>query len=133
MKAIKIEEKNSAAIESALKEVNGKSTAHAYTTYEEIADIAKRSESAVFKLVLAEKYMPGAKVISESGSSVAKRYKGSRNSTIIRIERKKSGWYLTDVQQSTLYTNAGRENLILTAAQDDRAIEKLRSLYSIRG
>jgi hypothetical protein len=130
MKALKIELSNKSAIESELHAINGRATAHSYTSFNEIEAIAKRFEGKVYDLLCSKKEMVGAIVRSESGSSVAKKYKGSRVSTIVTIERKSTGWYLTDVKSGQLWTDGGRDVLTLTAQQDARAVEQFRKSYN---
>lgn len=131
MKAIKIEAKNKAAIESALKAVNGKSDAHAYTTMEEVVCVANDYEKKVVKLVGAKARAVGAIAYSESGGSVPDAYKYSRHGTSLKIERRSTGWFLVDVKQVEIYKDGGRDRLFLTAEQDAAAIDELRKAYSI--
>ena len=131
MKTIKITESNSTQIESALHEVNGKSTAHTYTAYAEIKEIAKRAEQKLTALI-PKSYGAGSCFVSESGDSVANKYKGSRNSTTVKIERKSNGfWYLTKIEQGTLYTDGGKEHLYITEPQKEKAIEALFKNFTV--
>ena len=131
MKTIKITDSNSTQIESALHEVNGKSTAHTYTTFAEIKEIAKRAEQKLTALI-PKSYSAGAKFTSESGDSVAKKYKGIRNSTVVVIERKSNvDWYLTKIERGTLYTDGGKEYLYITESQKQKAIEVLCKNFAV--
>jgi hypothetical protein len=131
MKALKIELSNTTAIEAELHSVNGKAKAHSYTDFSEIKAIADKFESKVYALLGNKKAMTGAKIISESGSSVAKSYKGKRVSTIVTIERKSSGWFLIAIGTGYLYNDSGKSELFLTAAQDVRAVVQFRKNYNL--
>jgi hypothetical protein len=131
MKALKIELSNTTAIESALHSVNGRSASHSYTTFEEVVKISERFEQRVYDILGSKKEMVGAVVRSESGSSVAKSYKGKRASTVVVLERKSTGWFLVSINRGELWNDGGREYLTLTAAQDARAVEVLRKNYAV--
>ncbi len=132
MKALKIETKNSASIEAALRTVNGTAHAHTYTEFSQIEAIAQRAESQVCALLGSKKDSIGATFTSESGASVAGRYNVRRLSTTVTLVRKKGGWFLTEVGGGALYTAGGGTRLILTRAQDARAIEQLRQTYTCK-
>ena len=51
MKAIPVKETNREAIEAALKEINGNSTRHTYTSYEEIEWLAEKAEEKLSALM----------------------------------------------------------------------------------
>lgn len=131
MKAIKVTAANAAAIETALATVNGKATAHAYTTAQEIIDLAERAESQLEGLGIIKSARSGAVLISGSGSAVPNSYKYSRTGTRIELQRKSSDWYLIGATQLTIFKSGGKTNLILTKAQDELAIAALRKQYSI--
>lgn len=131
---VKIEEKNASAIEAALKAVNGRATAHAYTDYAEIAALADESEKEVLALVGSRKAAVGAVVESTSGGKVPNAYaKIARNrvGTTVKIERFATGWFLTGVKSATIYQSGGSDRLTLTEAQDAEAVKRLRSQYLV--
>ena len=133
MKAIKICEANGAAIEAALKEVNGRATEHAYTRFTELLGVAMEAESRALRLLGLKKHLPGMIVHAMSGGSVAKSYKRSRLTTSVTLELRGKNWYLTEITQSSLYADqSGFINLRLTPAQDAAAVALLRSRYSIQ-
>lgn len=131
MKAIKVTAANATAIETALAAVNGKATAHAYTTAQEIIDLAERAESQLEGLGIIKSARSGAVLISASGDAVPNSYKYSRIGTRIELRRKSSDWYLTDAAQWTIYKTGGSTQMVLTKAQDELAIAALRKQYSI--
>lgn len=131
MKPIRIIEKNKAAIVSALAAVNGKATAHAWTTYADIEYLSKVAEKQVIDLVGSQKAAVGARMTATSGGKVANAYRYSRSGTWAVIDRRSTGWFLISVDHRTLYLSGGTRELILTAAQDRRAVEVLRTKYTV--
>jgi hypothetical protein len=131
MKPIRITEKNKVAIVAALAAVNGKATAHAWTTYADIEYLSMVAEKQVIDLLGSQKAAVGAKLQATSGGKVANAYKYSRSGTWVRIERRSTGWFLVSVDHATLYSSGGSRQLTLTAEQDRRAIEVLRAKYTV--
>jgi hypothetical protein len=132
MKPIKITEKNSAAIVAILASVNGKAELHAWTTFDDIDYLARVAEVRLLDLVGSQKAAAGAEFRATSGAKVANSYKYSRSGTAVTLERRSTGWFLVYAAEQTLYPNTGGERkLTLTAAQDAKAIEVLRSSYLI--
>lgn len=129
MKAIKINEENKMKIENALKAVNGRSEAHAYTQASEIEAIAERAENELTCLVY-KKDAAGAEYVSISGDAVSASYRGMRNGTKIVIQRRSTGWYLIDAEAVLLYAQGGGKNrLYLTERQNDAAIAYLHKNF----
>lgn len=132
MKPIAIVEKNKAKIEAALEEVNGRATAHTYTSYAEIEQEASAAEKRLGGLLLKKDFQ-GAICYAESGSAVAKSYKNTRIGTRIKIRRGSSAWFLESIEAITLYTDGGHaQRLALTQEQDVAAKAKLSTLYAIQ-
>ena len=133
VKAIKIVADNAAAIEAALSSVNGKATAHTFTTAHEIIDLAERAESTLFYLLARKADMKGAVITATSGgSSLPNSYKYSRVVTHVKIERRSSSWWLVEIESGSLSTNQqGGVHLTLTKEQDERAVEVLRKQYGV--
>ena len=73
-KPIQITEKNAAAIEAALAEVNGRAGAHAYTSFSEIEQLAKAAEARLSALGILKKNAQGARWTETSGSEVSNAY-----------------------------------------------------------
>ena len=129
MKDIKIIEANEQAIEALLKETNGRSWSHAYTTYAEIDSLVSAAEKQLDRL-LYKKDWPGATWRETSGGKVANSYRGNRNGTYVVIERRSSAWYLVSAQKVTIYNDGGgRGWLYLTVAQQKAAHEKLAETF----
>jgi hypothetical protein len=134
MKPIKISVENFPAIETALKAVNGKASAHTFTTGGSVHIIADLAEAKLDRLGLPKSCRAGAVFIAQSGESLPASYKYKAQTTNIRIERKASGWVLTDISPSTLYPKSKPQRaLVLTEAQDAKAIEVLRRAYMTKG
>jgi hypothetical protein len=119
------------AVETALSLVNGKSKEHTFTDYSQIAEVAKDAESGLEKLGILKKDVVGAKFIAYSGGTVPNSYKYSRTGTVIHLERKSSGWHLTNIKTYNLYQKPPHNQFILTEKQDACAIASLRQKYNI--
>ena len=131
IKATRITEQNRAAIFHILAGVNGKATAHTFTTYQQIEQIAAAAEKQLIGLVGSQKSAVGARYKATSGEKVANAYKYTRAGTAIILERRSTGWFLVDAVFVTLYANTGGDRrLTLTAAQDARAVELFRAGYT---
>lgn len=131
MKAIKITEANKTVIEAALKAANGAATAHTTTTFKEVEFVATMMEQQVYRLVGTKDMMVGAKVTHQSGDSLPNAYKYDRQVTVITMERRATGWFLTSATSATAYKEAGRETIYLTEQQDEAAIAQLRKAYKV--
>ena len=131
MKAIKIIPDNFSAIVAALSAVNGRAAEHCYTSADEIEAAAKYAENRLEHFGLPKAERTGAKLYATSGAAVPNAYKYGRKATYIVLERKGSGWYLTDVQPSNIFKEGGRRSLQLTKKQDERAVATLRKQYSV--
>ena len=133
MKALKLCEANAAAIEAALKEVNGRATEHVYTRFTELLGVTAEAENRALRLLGLKKHLPGLTVRAMSGGSVARAYRNARRTTRVTIELRGKNWYLTEIAQSSLYADqVGFINLRLTQAQDAAAVALLRSHYSVQ-
>ena len=132
MKPIKINANNATAIEAALSAINGRATAHAYTSAAEIIAIASNMEKRLETLGISKKDRPGARAHSVSGGRVANAYKYSRQGTSVTIARQGADWYLTHIAAWTVYKEGGSTTLELTPAQDAAAVRELRSAYSVK-
>lgn len=127
---MKINVNNQSAVEAALAAVNGKATTHVYTTQADILAVAQWAEAELARLI-GKSFASGAVVESTSGDTVANAYKYARSATKIRLERGASGWFLTHVAGVAIYAPGGSTTLVLTEAQDARAIEVLRKGYKV--
>lgn len=132
MKPILITETNAEAIEFALTAVNGRATAHCYTTFGEIRAEAERAERKLSDLLEARSKHVGARYVSQSGGRVASSYRRSRVVTRITLKRGAKGWYLEAVKQGLLWPNeTGGAYLRLTPAQDCAIVAAIRQRYTV--
>ena len=132
MKEIKITQSNTHKIETALREINLKSTAHTYTQFDQIEELIVDAEKRLTNLIGAKKHFPKAIFDATSGAAVANAYKYSRDATCVTLTRKSSDWYLTAVVSTKIYKDGGKKTLRLTAAQDAIVYKKVRENYSIQ-
>lgn len=117
-KTIAITTANKAVIEAALVAVNGRATAHTYTSFEEVAEIAEAAEAAIAALNLPKADRVGAVWFETSGAAVAKAYRQPRIATALKIIRKASGWHLASVSDAQIWEKGGgKGRLYLTEAQ----------------
>lgn len=131
MKALKITETNVAAIEAALAEINGRCTAHTYTSAAEIAEIARLGEVTLAEW-LPKDALPGAVITATSGDWVPNAYRGVRIGTRVVLQRRSRGWYLISVHATTLYREGGRTRFTLTREQHALAVARFSSQYSVQ-
>ena len=132
MKEIKIALVNTHKIEAVLREVNQKSTAHTYTSFDQIEALVEDAETRLVNLLVAKKYFVGAIFYAASGFAVPNSYKYSRIGTQVTLTRKPTGWFLTDAVSTKIYKDGGKKTLRLTAAQDSIVYKKVRTNYSIQ-
>ena len=135
MKAIRIAEENAAAIEAALKEVNGAATAHTFTTYSELAARAVELETRLEALHLSKANRVDAKAIVVSGDTLPTAYskKGPKVvRTTVTLKRRPTGWFLIDANAGHWWANrpVPDGHVVLTAAQDAVAVSVFRSRYT---
>jgi len=132
---IRITEANAAAIEMALKAVNGRATTHAYTHYSEIEALAAAAEAKLEAIGLPKAQRANAQWEETSGSAVSNSYAKkafSRAATIVRLQRRPSGWLLLSASATTIGASGGGKGvLILNAEQDAEAVRRLRAGYSV--
>ena len=129
---IKICTKNLPKLDAALAVVNGKAKDHTYSGYDLLA-VAAAAEAYALSILKNQRWVVLAQWESESGSAVSNAYKYSRISTIVRIKRGKSGWYLVDAKASTLYSKGGTSHLILTVVQANHAASLAAQRYVVKG
>ncbi|MBN8489948.1 MAG: hypothetical protein J0M00_00760 [Burkholderiales bacterium] len=130
-KQIKIVAESASTIEAALAAANGKATRHTFSTYNEIADLARYGETRLERMRLPQAERPGAKVDATSGDAMPKAYKYTRNGTRVQLLRRGAGWYLQAAEVCTLWPqDRGGARLTLTAEQDAEALRRFRATYT---
>jgi len=95
---IAIAEKNLAAIETELKKINGKAQSFALTSFNEVQVAAGVAEKKLAALPKSDR--AGATLTYRPNGPSANSYKYDADSTIIRLARTSSGWFLVDVIKS---------------------------------
>lgn len=130
-KAIKITDSNKDVIESLLKQINGRSVTHVYSSFKDVESIVSHAEKQLASLRLPKKMYKDAKYTSVSGDSVASAYKYGRNATEIVIVRKSAAWYVEKVRSVNVFASGGNDRLYLTEKQDIEVVKKVRQLYNV--
>jgi hypothetical protein len=130
-KQIRISDEHAHAIETALATTNGKAHKHAFTTYQQIADLAEYGEQRLTRMGLPKSARHGAVVIGTSGDQVPLAYKHPRQGTRVRLVRRSSGWYLVASEKVLLWPKDHFKcDLHLTVDQDVEAVRRFRCTYS---
>jgi len=109
------------ATRSALDGVNGKATAHTYTTARELVAIADAVERKLESHGVPQKIRAGVKITAMSGVPTAKSYNRQARSAIatsVTFERNGSAWYVTDVRRVERYTGPGGQEKIVVGLTD---------------
>ena len=126
---IKINEKNAQKIHTALDYINGRRTAFTIRSSSEIEYIAQNAEERLYVLPIKER--TGAIVFYTPQGPWANAYGYSAHSTRIKIERKPTGWFLTDVKEATVYPKQKKQiDIYLTQVQADEI--QRRSLFDYK-
>lgn len=128
---ISINIKNTEKINGALFAMNGKANIHTITRAWEIRNIADSANDYLADLGLSKSKMVGAKVSYTSGGDVPSAYKWQRKVTHVELERRKSGWFLNNIEVIDIWGSATNPSYLLTRDQDSIVIAKTRSGYGI--
>tara|TARA_R110000868_G_scaffold11688_2_gene57024 strand:+ start:3715 stop:4113 length:399 start_codon:yes stop_codon:yes gene_type:complete len=127
---IKINIANLPAIQAAVNEANGRSTAHTFHAAAQIIQCAENAEKQLADLGLIKSLRPGAMAVATSGNAVARSYKYQRMISYAKMIRKSSAWFLIELSKfETWTTGAGITSINLTAAQDISVSAIFRSRY----
>jgi hypothetical protein len=130
-KQIKITNDHAHAIETALAITNGRAHQHAFTTYQQIADLADYGERRLRSMGLPKSARPGAVVIATSGDEMPRAYRYRRYGTRVRLVRRSSGWHLDAAETVVLWPqDCFKPELHLTVDQDAEAVRRFRGTYS---
>jgi len=131
MQPIRIHEDNAVAIEAALHKANGAALTHTFNCYSDIEAEADLASSRLGELGLPVKLWKGARFRTWSGGRVAKSYKYSRQATMVTLERRATGWFLVDVQQTAVWEKPPEPQLCVTRYQADEAQRRFAERYTI--
>jgi hypothetical protein len=131
MKPIKFLESNAGKINTILAGVNGPAVGHVYYSYQDFAGRAARKILAAKDLVGGDSYTVGIKISIESGVPVSKSYKYVRIGTRLTLERRASGWFITEISRCNIWPSGGQSMIIMTPEHHDRAVTVLKRGYLI--
>lgn len=127
---IKINDKNTAALEAALANANGKATAHTFKWAFEIIGVAQQAEAKLNSLSLGKGSRSGAIATANSGGKVPNAYKYTRITSTAVIVRGSSAWFLIDLLTSESFRRtAGAVHVSLTSSQDAEVTATFRAQY----
>jgi hypothetical protein len=130
MKPIRITESKIDELARALEAVNGAAVEHVFFAKHlfPLKDDAERR----LLLLLLKRDAVGARYRAISGHPVAGAYSYKRAATTVLLERRKTGWFLIEVEPIKLWPNqGGSRSLSLTEQQDRLAVAGFRSTYSV--
>ena len=116
-------------IKDALEKVNGKATAHTFTSFTQIQKLVQIAEKQLETLKLPKKHWIGARFEATSGDQVAKRYKYQRIATRVVLERGVNHWFLIYVATDYVHASGGDMFLRLSQEQDVEIVSILRKSY----
>lgn len=131
---IKIVEKNAAKIEAALELINGKATAHTYTTFAEVLSQAVLAEHKREKIFLLKKDAAGLQAQAISGDTMPVCYTYGRKATRLKIERNATGaWFVIEIVATSIFPSGGYDaQLHLTPQQNICAMKGLQNQYVVK-
>ena len=128
---VKIVEANRQKINIMLGEINGKSLSHTAND-RNIFELAEAMEMKLEKFSIAKKDRAGARASGMSGGDVPNAYKYSRIVNTYLIERGASDWFLISATKGEIWGNANKDQLSLTPAQRDIAVNKFTAQFSVQ-
>ena len=134
-KAIKITPANAKAIEAALAEVNGRATAHTFTTFGEVQNMAATAETKLGALNIPKTMRKGAVWSETSGAAVTNAYakkSSTRAANWVRLERRSPEWFLVGMGKTEVYKEGGGPGrLTLTKEQAAKAVEVFSNQFTV--
>ena len=121
---------NAAKIEALLKVVNRDFVVHTFSTFDQIAREADNAEATLLKLI-NKGDAKGAYYTTISGDAISYAPRYARCGTKVVLDRGSKGWFLVELRATPVYKAGGPKWLVLTPAQDAKAIERLRQTYVV--
>lgn len=129
MKQLKIEEKNSEAINGTIKQVEGKSIVNCLSVRKILA-LANEAEERLEELGIPQKCRVGVQLYSCPAGPDSKSYQYAQGATDVKIIRKSSGWYIEAISRTNVYPKKKESlDLLLTEEQRDIAVRKFCSSF----
>lgn len=131
MKPIKITRENGDKIDAALAEVNGRATDFTIVHHVYVTKAAAQAEAMLDALPKAER--PGASATFLPAGPSAGRWGVAAKSTLLHMERRATGWFLTSVEEEQVYPKQGeRLRLTITEAQRDEIARRAVAGFSVK-
>jgi len=133
MSKIKITHNNNERINNTLYEFEGRRTRNTLSA-REIAERAALAEQQIAEMGIPKNRRRGVEVVYGGGEGAwANAYKYAIKTTVVRMVRGSSDWFLTEIWCADLYPQAKQpDRIILTAEQDNIAVEHLRKRYAVK-
>jgi hypothetical protein len=129
---MKINLKDTDAVQAALDAVNGRATAHTYNTPYFVHVVAREAERELARFNVPKAARKGARYVSQSSGNLPKAYKYTAIGTTVTLERGASAWFLVDVAACDIRPGAAPfYRLTLTPDQDAAAVAALRKAYRV--
>jgi len=130
---MKINIKDALKVQSALSAANGTARTHTYTLATDVIGLARLADEARIRLRLTKKDAIGMRCEYTSGDPVATAYKYGRIVTRVTLQYCRTGWFLVACVRDDCHGTTGgdHESITLTASNDQAAVAKLRSQYTV--
>jgi hypothetical protein len=123
-----------AAIDAALKQVNGVAVRRAITSYSDVVDIARRTEKRLAKQGVSERNRAGTIVTYRPPVPAAKAHKHAVKVTRIMLQRNTSSWLLAGAEKTEIWPKTGEGyNIRITEAAAVNIMSVALSDFTIVG
>ena len=129
-KPVQIKPENGPEIKARLDDVNGRATSFTVSTFAAVAEIAQLAEERIKVLTVSSR--PGVRATYTPAGPWARAYRYASASTRLCLERRRSGWVLTDVQRTEVYARTPKK-LLLSVTPKQAAEITRRALQSVTG
>jgi hypothetical protein len=130
MKPIRISPENGEKIIAALAAVNGRAQSFTVQNYSEVDRIMCRMEARLAPLPKADR--AGATATYTPAGPSANAYKYAAKSTLLRMERRATGWFLTGIEPTEVYPRAGeRISVTISEAQRDEIARRAVADFAV--
>lgn len=136
MKPIRITAKNNTAIVAALLAANGRAEEHCVTGMYQVQAHVNVAEAKLTALAVPKREWAGASFTVTSGQPVSNAYgkkSSTRRATRLTVERRSTGWFLTNVECVDIYQQGGAPvRLTLTAPQSRIATLAFQAQFEVQ-
>lgn len=94
-----------------------------------VADAADAAETALERLQIPKALRAGARVIATGGTVRAKNYRYQYETTVVRLERRATAWFVTEILRGQYWPDDGPSNAMSTTpAQRAHIADRYRRL-----